>query len=346
MRSIAVLVISCPCAMGLATPTAVMVGIGRAAKNGILIKGGSTLELFAKIKTIVFDKTGTLTTGNFKISTINYFNNISEENAKEIIVALEMYSSHPLAKSIVAELKYVKINIKLVSVKEEKGVGVTGMDENGNEFKAGSQLIAKHLNLLSQHSVYVFKNDKLIATIDLEDELKDEIKPTIDYFKSLEINPIMLSGDTASKCQAVADKIGIQTVYSQQLPKQKLAIVEKLSNEDDLAMVGDGINDAPALAKATVSISMSNATEVAKQSAQIILLKSKNFGLLCDAHLISKHTLKTIKQNLFWAFFYNVVAIPIAAIGLLSPMVAALSMAFSDVIVIGNSIRLKTKKLS
>ncbi len=163
--------------------------------------------------------------------------------------------------------------------------------------------------------------------------------------KALNIKTILLSGDTAKKCAELAGKLKIDKVYSEKLPHQKLEIIDSLVNEAPTAMVGDGINDAPALAKATVGVSLSNATQAAIQSAQIILLKGNDLSVINDALQISKHTLLTIKQNLFWAFFYNVVAIPIAAVGLLNPMVGALTMAFSDVIVIGNSIRLKTKKI-
>jgi len=155
----------------------------------------------------------------------------------------------------------------------------------------------------------------------------------------------MLSGDSKKKCEEIAQQVGIEKVYSEQLPSQKLEVVDTLNKQAPTAMVGDGINDAPALEKSTVGISIGNATQVAIQSAQIVLLKNNDLSMIVNAHLISKHTLITIKQNLFWAFFYNVVAIPIAAMGFLSPGIAALSMAFSDVIVVGNSIRLKTKKL-
>lgn len=344
MRSIAVLVISCPCAMGLATPTAVMVGIGRAAKRGILIKGGNTLEEFAKIKNIVFDKTGTLTTGEFQIKNISYYNS-TEQEVKEILFQLEQHSSHPIAKSIVKALQNTATTIKFSNITEEKGLGITSIDENKNEYKVGSYKIAKHLTTDDTHNVYVLKNNQLIAAIDLADELKSNVKESISSLKVSEITSILLSGDSSSKCDTVAKQIGISSVYSEQSPSQKLVLIEKLNSEAPTAMVGDGINDAPALAKASVGISLSNATQVAIQSAQIILLKNNDLSSLVEAHLISKHTLITIKQNLFWAFFYNIVAIPIAALGFLNPMVGALAMAFSDVIVIGNSIRLKTKKL-
>lgn len=345
MRSIAVLVISCPCAMGLATPTAVMVGIGRAAKRGILIKGGNTLEEFAKIKNIVFDKTGTLTTGEFQLKNIVCYNNSTEQEVKEILFQLEQHSSHPIAKSIVKALQNTASTIKFANITEEKGLGITATDGNNNEYKVGSYKIAKHLTSDDTHNVYVLKNNTLIATIDITDELKSNVKESIAALKTAGINSTLLSGDSKAKCDAVAQKTGITSVYSERSPAQKLVLIEKLNSEQPTAMVGDGINDAPSLAKANVGVSLSNATQVAIQSAQIILLKHGDLSSLVEAHLISKHTLITIKQNLFWAFFYNIVAIPIAAAGFLNPMVGALAMAFSDVIVIGNSIRLKTKRL-
>ncbi|MCX6294896.1 MAG: cation-translocating P-type ATPase [Bacteroidetes bacterium] len=345
MRSIAILVISCPCAMGLATPTAVMVGIGRAAKKGILIKGGNTLEEFAKIKRIVFDKTGTLTTGEFLIKNLVCYNS-NEQEVKDILFQLEQHSSHPIAKSIVKELKGSTATKVFSSITEEKGQGITATDAEKNEYMIGSYRIAKHLTKDDSHNVYILKNDSLIASLDLADELKINVKESITFLKASGINSVLLSGDSSAKCNALAEKAGIVKVYSEQSPSQKLEIIEQLNSEMSTAMVGDGINDAPALAKATVGISLSNATQVAIQSAQIILLKNNDLSSLAEAHLISKHTLITIKQNLFWAFFYNIVAIPIAASGFLNPMVGALAMAFSDIIVIGNSIRLKTKKLN
>lgn len=346
MRSIAVLVISCPCAMGLATPTAVMVGIGRAAKMGILIKGGSTLEEFAKIKNIVFDKTGTLTTGDFKIKNINCLEGTTESEVKEVLFALEQHSSHPIAKSIVTELIGIVATKTFNTIVEEKGLGISATDDANNTYQLGSYKIASHLTLLDTHNIYVLKNKVLIATVDLEDTLKTGVKETISELNQQGVTTIMLSGDNHKKCEELAQKINITKVYSEQLPSQKLALIEQLTKEAPTAMVGDGVNDAPALAKATVGISLSNATQVAIQSAQIILLKNNDLSMLTQAHLISKHSLITIKQNLFWAFFYNVVAIPVAAMGLLSPAIGALAMAFSDIIVIGNSIRLKTKKLT
>lgn len=344
MHSIAVLVISCPCAMGLATPTAVMVGIGRAAKKGILIKGGNTLEEFANIKTMVFDKTGTLTTGDLKIKKIDVFG-MKEEEVKEILFQLEQHSSHPIAKSIVAELKGVALTKKFTEIREEKGLGILAKDAEGNSFKIGSYTIAAALTKDDSHSIYVLKNDALIATLDLQDELRANAADTIKSLQEQGIRTILLSGDSKQKCEELAAKLGIKEIYARQNPEQKLQLIEKFNAEQSAAMVGDGVNDAPALAKASVGISLGNATQAAINSAQIILLKNNDLSTLAEAHLISKHTLITIKQNLFWAFAYNIVAIPIAAMGFLNPMVGALAMAFSDVIVIGNSIRLKSKRL-
>jgi Cu+-exporting ATPase len=347
MRSIAVLVISCPCAMGLATPTAVMVGIGRAAKNGILIKGGSTLEDFAKIKTVVFDKTGTLTTGNFKIKKIHALQ-ADEMSIRTLLYSLEQHSSHPIAKSIVLECRGAAEKnppVQWKKIEEDKGIGINATDDRGNLYSAGSFQMVKHMSPDSSHSIYLLKNNQLIGAVDIEDEIKADAKRTIDELKKQGIKTILVSGDRKAVCDSVAGQLGIDEVYSEQMPKQKLEIIEQLGKIQPTAMVGDGINDAPALAKATVGVSLSNASQAAIQTAQVVLLHGNDLSYLLKAIRVSQHTLLTIRQNLFWAFFYNVVAIPIAAAGLLNPMIGALSMAFSDVVVIGNSIRLKSKKI-
>lgn len=346
MNSIAVLVISCPCAMGLATPTAVMVGIGRAAKNGILIKGGSTLEEFAKVKKIAFDKTGTLTTGKFKIKNIQALNGISRQEVESVLFHLEQHSSHPLAKSIVSELKNRNHSaISFSEIKEVKGTGIEAKDKEGNVYKVGSYRIASGITADNSHTLYVLKNEALAGVVDMEDEIKQQAKETISFLKSRKVLPVLLSGDTRERCEVLASRLGIEEVHSEQLPEQKINLLNEFSEKTKVAMVGDGINDAPALAKASVGISIGNATQVAIHSSQIILLNEKDLMQLKTAYLLSRHTLLTIKQNLFWAFFYNVIAIPVAAAGFLNPMIGALSMAFSDVMVIGNSIRLRTKKL-
>ena len=345
MSAIAVLVISCPCAMGLATPTAVIAGIGRAAKKGILIKGGGTLEEFAKIQTIVFDKTGTLTTGKFKIEAITPMDGYREEEIKNLLLTLEQHSSHPIARSIFEELKNSAKTIPLTEATEEKGIGIIGKLESGDEVRLGSANILRGQKPEGSHSLYMTMNDQLIATIDIRDEIKENAKQMVQSMKNMGVKTILLSGDTAANCKAVADELGIEEIYSGQLPDQKLQKITELSAQGFTAMVGDGINDAPALSQASVGISLGNATQVAIESAQVVLLKSRDLTVINHALQISKHTYLTIKQNLFWAFAYNVVAIPIAAMGMLNPMVGALAMAFSDVIVIGNSIRLKTKKI-
>jgi len=341
MRAIAVLVISCPCAMGLATPTAVMVGLGIAAKSGILVKGGSTLESFAQVKYIFFDKTGTLTTGNFKIQKINCDTENLKE-VKELLYHLEQHSNHPIAKSIVKELEDKTDRIQLNEIQEHKGKGIEGKWKK-NHYFLGSYAIAQGLTKDSSHSLYLLKNNQLFATIDIEDEVKPNAQQSIQSIKLAELNPIMLSGDKKEKCVALAKNLHIQTVYSEQLPHQKLKIIADCKDKGATAMVGDGINDGPALAQADVGISLSSGTQIAINSAQIILLNGNDLNKISEALNISKHTLLTIKQNLFWAFSYNIIAIPIAAMGLLNPMWGALFMAFSDIVVIGNSLRLKKK---
>ncbi len=344
IRGIAVLVISCPCAMGLATPTAVMVGVGRVARNGILIRGGQTLETFASTQKVVFDKTGTLTTGDFVVQNIDYKTDDSDY-LDRLIYSLEQYSSHPLAKSLVNHFakKHLEI-IAFDTVEEKKGLGVFGMDKDGNTYKIGSYKFLNNDNVPNDHDIYMSINDNWVAGINLEDELKDDAKDAIQYFREQKIETVIISGDKEAKTAHIANELGIDTYFAEQTPEEKLRHIEAFSDNQSTAMIGDGINDAPALARATIGVSLGNASQVAIKSAQIILLNGK-LKQLVKAVAISKHTLLTIKQNLFWAFSYNLIAIPIAAMGFLNPMWGALFMAFSDVVVIGNSIRLKYKKI-
>lgn len=342
LRSIAVLVIACPCALGLAIPTAVIVGVGRLARSGILVKGARTLETIAGIKKIVFDKTGTLTTGVFKLLKINTYG-ISESEAQQILYSLELHSSHPIAKSVLAELS-CNSPIEFEHIEEVRGEGMIATDKLGNTYKAGAFKIASQLTDDNSQTIYLIKNNVLIASFAMDDEIKPEAKPLIDYLKSQGIISVLLSGDNEVKTKRVASETGITEYYSQQTPAQKLEYLNAESKKYSTAMVGDGINDAPALAAATIGISLSNATQIAIQSAQVILLNGK-LDLLRKAHGISKITLITIKQNLFWAFFYNIIAIPFAAIGYLDPMIAAAAMAFSDVFVVLNSLRLRHRKI-
>lgn len=339
LNSIAVLVIACPCAMGLATPTAVMVGVGRAAKNGILIKGGDTIEATANTKYVVFDKTGTLTTGDIEVEQMKV-NGLTESEAQRYIVALEQRSSHPIAKALLEAFSDVQA-VNLDKVEEIKGAGMRGIDADGNTWTLGSHRI---LEQELEGDVFLLRNQEVVAQLWLVDTIKEEAKNMITTLQNHGITPVLLSGDRQAKCEQVAHALGITAIHAEQLPDQKLAVIGDYMKKGKTIMVGDGINDAPALAKAHVGISLSNATQIAIQSAQIVLLNG-HLERLPQALGITRGTVITIKQNLFWAFFYNSLAIPIAAVGLLNPMIAALSMAFSDVIVVGNSIRLKYRNL-
>lgn len=341
MRSIAVLVISCPCAMGLATPAAVMVGLGRAARQGILVKGGDTLEKFKDIKQFVFDKTGTLTTG--KLMVANFETSLSEDEFKSIVVSLENHSSHPIAKSILKNWSTSK-TIPLRHIEEKKGIGLEAVDEQNNHWLLGSYRILPTDTHETHHDLHLLKNGKSIGWIDMKDELREGSKEVIQQLNNSGYKTILLSGDRQVKCEQIANELGIQEVYSQKMPDEKMQILDKLLAKAPTAMVGDGINDAPSLAKATIGISLSDATEIAMQSANVILLKN-NLSKLPTSIGLGKHTFLTIKQNLFWAFFYNVIAIPVAAAGLLTPTWGAAIMGLSDVVLILNSLRLRYKRV-
>lgn len=341
MRSIAVLVISCPCAMGLATPAAIAVGLGRAAKNGILFRDARSLELFKNIRMVVFDKTGTLTKGNLVIT--KFESSLDDNDFKQLVFSLEKYSNHPIAKAITASWKASNA-IQWKKVEEIKGLGVKGEDSAGNHYKVGSYKMAAGLSNDQSHAVYVVKNDSLIGWIDVEDEVRSEAADVIQYFNSKGIKTVLLSGDSTERTNAVAVELGIKEVYAERSPQEKLQIIEQLNAEMPVAMVGDGINDAPALAKATIGISLSEATQLAMQTAQVVLM-NKGIHNLPMALGLGKHTFSTIKGNLFWAFIYNVVAIPVAAAGFLQPGIAALAMGLSDVVLAINSVWLKYKKV-
>lgn len=342
MNAIAVLVISCPCAMGLATPTAVMVGLGRAAKSGILIKGGDTIEAVANTKYVVFDKTGTLTTGKFRINEIKAEPGVDIEQVRGIIIAIEERSNHPIAKSLVSGLKKLpKQKVILKVAREEKGLGMRAEGVEGNNYFLGTAKLNKndHFNLS------LYKNQKLLAQIAIDDEIKPETASLIAELKKMGIVPVLLSGDKKDRCLNVAGQIGIKEVHAEKLPDEKLKVIDIYKQKGKTIMIGDGINDAPALTKADVGVSMNDASQVAIQSASVVLLNTDLHSVIKFLQ-ISKHTLLTIKQNLFWAFAYNIIAIPVAALGFLNPMIGAFTMAFSDVVVIGNSLRLKVKRIS
>ncbi len=341
LRAIAVLVISCPCAMGLATPAAIAVGLGRAAKKGILFRNASSLESFKTIRQVVFDKTGTITTGEFNISAFN--SSIDEIEFKKLAYSLHHFSNHPLAKAIAIQWKNNQ-PYRWKSINEIKGIGIRAEDNMGNIYESGSNKILPANMEDGRHNIYILKNLELVGWIDLKDEIRMEAAELIKWLHSKNINTILLSGDRKEKCESVAHELGIKEVYAEQSPLQKLEKVAELNKLIPTAMVGDGINDAPALAKATLGISLSDATQIAMQSADVILM---NHGLknLPEALGLGRHTYLTIKQNLFWAFLYNIVAIPVAAIGLLTPTLAALAMGLSDVVLAVNSVRLFVKKV-
>jgi Cu+-exporting ATPase len=342
MNAIAVMVISCPCAMGLATPTAVMVGLGRAARNGILIKGGDTIEAVANTKFVLFDKTGTLTTGKFSIKEIKVEEGFNIEQIRGVISAIEERSNHPIAKSFVSELQaYPQQKLILRTAKEEKGLGMRAEDVDGNNYFLGS---AKH-KTPDHFNLTLYRNQVRMAQIAVDDTIKPNAANLIAQLKKAGIIPVLVSGDKALRCNDLAATLGIKEIHAEMLPENKLKVVDMYHKKGKTIMVGDGINDAPALTHADVGVAMNDASHIAIQSAKVILLNTDLQSVVTFLQ-ISKHTLITIKQNLFWAFAYNIVAIPIAALGFLNPMVGAFAMAFSDVIVIGNSLRLKIKKVS
>jgi len=344
MRSIAVLVIACPCAMGLATPAAVAVGLGRGARNGILFRKADSLELFKKIKQVVFDKTGTLTNGSFTIGEVRVLDaGLSEKDFRRILYSLEKYSAHPIARSIAREW-VVGSAIPWKQTEEVKGQGIRATSPDGTIYMAGTASFTGYTGDDQDHAVYLKKNEQILGWVDLRDELRPEAHAVVDYFKKRGIKTILLSGDRPQKCIETAKALGMDEVYGGQSPVQKLELIERMSAAAVTAMVGDGINDAPALAKASVSLSMSDASQLAMQTADVVLMNSglKKLPLAIE---LGRQTLHTIRQNLFWAFFYNVLAIPIAAFGLLSPSIAAGAMAFSDLVLLANSSRLFVKKL-
>ena len=360
LRAIAVLVISCPCAMGLATPAAIAVGLGRGARNGVVFKNAKSLETFKDIKQVVFDKTGTLTTGHFEIANFKIIlgtnsgikndaassNGLTEDDFKALVYSLERYSNHPIAKCISTSWKTTNAT-NWAKIEEVKGLGIQAIDKAGNEYWAGSFKTLKDQHAEDGHNVYIQKNGVLIGWVDVSDQIRPEAKEVIETLHKQGIHTILLSGDRKEKCEAVGKTLGIQEIISEQSPEDKLKKLDALTALAPTAMVGDGINDAPALAKATIGISLSNASHIAIQSAQVILMNQglKNLPMSLG---LGRRTYETIKENLAWAFSYNIIAIPVAALGFLGtwgPTYGALIMGLSDVVLALNSLRLFKKKL-
>lgn len=361
---IAVLVIACPCALGLATPTAIMVASGKAAENGILFKGGEVLEKAHHIDTIVFDKTGTLTKGKPEVVAIKTYGGDKEEFLGQA-ASVEKLSNHPLSQTIVNKAKEKELPLReVMAFKNILGYGLSATINGKTMLVGNANLMTKNdvnLDLAkadieiaqeeAQTVVYVSENGVLSGLITLTDQLKTDSQETVKQLQRLGFNLVLLTGDNKASADAIAQKLGITTVVSEVLPDQKANVILELKEKGgQIAMVGDGINDAPALASSDVGISMSSGTDIAIESADIVLMKPELTDLL-KAMTISKQTIQIIKENLFWAFFYNVLAIPVAMgvlhlFGgpLLNPMLAGLAMAFSSVSVVLNALRLKVLK--
>ncbi len=348
--AIAVLVIACPCALGLATPTALLVGTGRAASLGLLIRGPHALESSIKIDRIVLDKTGTLTDGHMSVS--GFESNINENELWKIIGALESTSLHPIATSLrkhVSSLGYSQEPAK--DVKSITGLGLSG-EVDGISYSLGStkwlgippnELGETSRKFLAQGDVVVILNrlTETVAVVGLSDQLADSSVDAVKKLVQVGIKPIVISGDHEVSVKKVCDQLNIVEYYANSSPEFKLEKIIDLQNQGHfVAMVGDGVNDAAALAKAHLSLAMGQGTDVAASVSDIVLMRS-SMAAAVDAIALSRATMKTIKTNLFWAFAYNVAAIPLAMFGLLGPVIASAAMAFSSVFVVTNSLRLK-----
>jgi len=368
LRAIAVLIIACPCAMGLATPTAIMVGTGIGAQHGILIKDAESLETAHKVNTIIFDKTGTLTKGKPEVtdiiliskSSISKFFIGKQQTEKNLISALliitasvEKHSEHPLGEAIVKKAEEEKLQlIKVSKFKSIAGQGVEGI-VNGKKIYIGKPLEvhlksvqAQNLKEQGKTVVYVYVEDKLAGLIAIADTIKETAREAVQQLQNLRINVFMITGDNKQTAQAIATQVGIkkENVLAEVLPQDKEKEVRKLQEKKVVAFVGDGINDAPALAASDIGIAMGSGTDVAIEAAGITLV-NKNLQSVASAIKLSKQTMKTIKLNLFWAFAYNVILIPVAMMGLISPILASGAMAFSSISVVTNSLFLKKAKI-
>ncbi|WP_398600671.1 heavy metal translocating P-type ATPase [Streptococcus tangpeifui] len=365
--AVSVLVIACPCALGLATPTAIMVGTGLAAEHGILFKSGDSLELVHQVDTIVFDKTGTLTQGKPELlSVYNYAGDLDQASLLTVIASLEANSSHPISSAIVAKAKEDQLQLLDVEQFENlAGFGLKGQI-NEQEWLIGNKNLMEQasidltparsdFDLLTQQGqtpIYAASQGQLMGLLGVADQLKPDSQEALSQLKERGFDLVMLTGDNEQTAQAIARKAGLDHVISQVLPDQKAQTISDLQAQGKkVAMVGDGINDAPALATADVGLAMGAGTDIAIESADVVLMKPDLMDV-AKAMTVSQATIKTIKENLFWAFIYNILAIPVAMgvlylFGgpLLNPMLAGLAMSFSSVSVVLNSLRLKYRKV-
>lgn len=360
---VTILVVACPCSLGLATPLAIIVSEGVCAQKGILIKKSEILEIAKNIDTIVFDKTGTITYGNLKISEIINFSKIEEKELLQLVGSLESKSTHPIAKAFEKYLEENKIEkLEVQEFENISGLGIIGKVNNkkiilgnykilekfqiDNNYKEQEILLSKKGNTI----VYVAYENEIIAIIGVNDIVRKNVKEVIKKLNENNINTIMLTGDNEETAKIIANEIGIKEVISNVLPDKKLEVIKDLKNKGKVvAMCGDGINDSPALTISDIGISVNSGTDIAIDSSDVILIKN-DLSKILDLINISKKTIKNIKQNLFWAFFYNSLMIPIA-IGLfkfigisINPMIASLAMTLSSLTVVLNALRLRNIK--
>ncbi len=366
VTAVAVLVIACPCALGLATPTAIMVGTGKGAQKGILIKGGEALETAHKIKYVIFDKTGTITKGKPAVTDITNLENFSREHVLKIAAAIEKTSEHPLADAIVQEAEKEKIHLPKTSrFKAIPGYGITarigaktyyfGNTKLMKQFKVKlSKQVLKESEKLEREgktAMLLAAGKSILGIVAVADEIKETSKQAVDDLHKVGMRVYLITGDNERTAKAIAQKAGIKNVFADVLPEDKAGYVKKLQKKGKTAMIGDGINDAPALAQADIGIAMGSGTDVAMETGNIVLMKNDPRDV-ASAIKLSKATMGKIKQNMFWALFYNCLGIPIAAgvlypsTGwLLSPIIAGAAMALSSVSVVTNSLLLKRTRI-
>lgn len=358
---VTVLVIACPCSLGLATPLAIVVSEGLCAKEGVLVRNSKTLEAIYETDTIVFDKTGTLTYGNLKIAKIFNYSDYDNDEIIRLVASIEDKVNHPIARTFANYIN--ENNLTLLDTSEIKsiaGMGISGKIFD-NSIYIGSEKLLDKLKIISDKTkdekelrddnntfMYVIENKKIIALIGIKDVVRENAKSAIDKLKYLGKNVIMLTGDNLEVAQNISNSLGIEEFYASKMPNEKNSYIKELMNSNkSVMMIGDGINDAPSLATSSVGVSMGGATDIALNSADVILLHD-NLEKIVTLIEISKRTIRNIKQNLFWAFFYNICMIPIAA-GLLkpfgiviNPMLASLAMTLSSLTVVFNALRLKS----